>query len=217
MRNMENNDQQLNLKKFYDDLAQSWDNTRPKYNLKVFEKIISYLVKYDFSSVLDFGCGTGLFCKYVQENYPGIKVSGIDISSKMIEKARANCPGQKFYAGDIFSIPLPKYDAVVSKDVFNHIADVKKTLVRLDELVSPGGAIVIANREREQTARKEILAGFYSLKYQVSEEKFSFTPTDEEINSFLKTLSNFHDRHKAIIRKRLVESGDYYILYTRKS
>lgn len=214
---MQSNTKQFNIEKFYNDISQNWDNTRPKYTFEIFKKIASYLVKNNSSVVLDFGCGTGLFTKYVQENYPGIKVSGIDISSQMIEKAKVNLPNCKFYTGDIFSITLPKYDAVVSKDVFNHIPDSNKALTRLDELVNPGGVMIIANREREQKTKKEILAVLQSLKYQISEERYLFAPTKEEIDSFLKTLPNFDDYHKDIIRKRLEKSDDYYILYAHKS
>lgn len=67
------------------------------------------------------------------------------------------------------------------------------------ELLNKNGVLIIANREREQTTRKEILTALQSLKYQISEEQFSFTPTEEEINSLLETLTGFSNQHKQII------------------
>lgn len=214
---MQRDSKQLNIEKFYDDLSQNWDNTRPKYTHEIFKKIASYLVKNNLSSVLDFGCGTGLFAKYVQENYPGIEVEGIDTSSQMIEKARTNCLSCQFYAGDIFSTALHKYDAIVSKDVFNHISDIPKTLSRLNELISPQGLIVIANRERESNTEKEITAALKSLRFQVTVHHFDFKPSQEEIESFLKTLVGFEEKHKDIIKERLVSSGKYYIVSANRS
>lgn len=114
----------IDITKFYDDLSQSWDSTRPKYTLEIFIEIISRLDKNKPYSILDFGCGTGLLCKYLSDNLPNAKIDGIDISSQMIERAKANCPGCNFYVGDILSIALPQYDAIISKDVFNHIDDI---------------------------------------------------------------------------------------------
>lgn len=206
----------LNLTKFYDDLAQSWDNTRPKYTLEIFKKIVSRLDKNEAHSILDFGCGTGLFCKYLSENLPKAKIKGVDISKQMIERAKKNCPGGNFYVGDILSFNLSNFDIIVSKDVFNHVYKIPTIISRLNQLLNKNGMLIIANREREQATRMEILSALQSLKHQVSEEQHSFTPTEDEINVFLKTLTGFSSRHKQAIRKKLLTSGGYYIIYARK-
>lgn len=206
----------FDLTKFYDELAKSWDKTRPEYILKIFKEIITRLDKNKTQSILDFGCGTGLFCKYVEDNFHNTRIEGIDISSQMIDKAKANCPVCQFYAGDIFQINLPTYDAVVSKDVFNHIPDISKTVTRLNELINPEGTIIIANREREFNTEKEITAVLKSLNYQVVAEHFNFKPNQEEIDSFLKTLIGFEERHKSVIKEKLANSGKYYIISAKK-
>jgi trans-aconitate methyltransferase len=203
----------FDITRFYDDLANSWDNTRPKYTLEIFEKITSRLDKGKPYSILDFGCGTGLLCRYLSDNLPNARIEGVDVSSRMIEKARRNCPEGSFYVGDILSLNLPHYDIVVSKDVFNHIDKIPEVFSRLNELLNDDGAFIIANREREQTTKETILAALKLLEYQVSEEQYSFTPAEEEIRCFLKTLSGFSDRHVQMIRERLLASGNYYIIY----
>ncbi len=175
------NKKKIDLAKFYNDLSQSWDNTRPKYTQEIFRKIASHLDKNKQYFILDFGCGTGLLCKYLSENLPKAKIDGIDISNQMIEKARINCPNCNFYTGDIFSVTFPQYDAIVSKDVFNHIDDIPKTLKRLNDLLRVNGMLILANRERERGVKNSIVATLESLEYKMFVEQYSFMPTKEEI------------------------------------
>ncbi len=210
------NKEKIDTTKFYNDLSQSWDNTRPKYTEEIFRKIASRLDKSRPYSILDFGCGTGLLCEYLSENLPKAKIDGIDISNQMIEKARINCPNCNFYTGDIFSVTLPQYDVIVSKDVFNHIDDIPQTLKRLDSLLRVNGMLILANREREGGVKNSIVAALESLEYKMFVEQYSFVPTKEEIELFLKTLPNFNEYHIKTIRERLEASGEYYVVYATK-
>ena len=214
MSNMTEN--KFEIDKFYDDLSKSWDKTRPKYTQEIFRKIISHLDKNKSYSILDFGCGTGLLCKFISENFPNAKIEGIDISSQMIEKAKINCPNCNFYVGDITSINLPNYDVIVSKDVFNHIDDIHQTISRLNDLLNPKGLLVIANRERERKVKDEIVSTLETMGYEISTEYHSFKPTKQEIDSFIETLSNFKEEYKNIIRKKLESEDKYYIIFADK-
>lgn len=201
------------IDKFYDNLSKSWDRTRPKYTHDIFRKITAHLDKNKFYSIFDFGCGTGLLCKFISDNFPNAKIEGIDISSQMIEKAKINCPNCKFYVGDISSITLPNYDVIVSKDVFNHIDDIHQTISRLNHLLNPNGKLVIANRERERKVKDEIISALETMGYETSTEYHSFKPTKQEIDSFIDNLSGFKEEHKNIIRKKLESKDKYYIIF----
>lgn len=206
----------LQIDKFYDGLSASWDKTRPKFTTEVFARIHSKINSKD-ASILDFGCGTGLLTKYLHEKLPGAKIDGMDISQEMIKKAQANCPECRFYYGDISSAELPQYDVIIAKDVFNHIPDFTETIVKLDERLKPKGSIIIANREREQGKKRDIFGVLESLGFSVSAEEYTFNPSSEEINAFLSTLSGFSETHKAAIKKYLESSGKYYIIYSQKT
>jgi len=207
----------LQTEKFYDGLAKSWDETRPGFTAEIFAEIASGLDKGKRLDILDFGCGTGLLCKYISENLPNAKIEGIDISSRMIEKAKANCPGCNFYAGSIFSLELQQYNAIISKDVFNHIGDISKTVLRLDALLSPGGMIVIANRERKPGVKEEIMDALRSAGFEASVKLCAFDPAEEEIEAFIKSLPGINEVHKGVIRNKLQASGEYYIIRACKS
>lgn len=206
----------LDIVKFYNDLSDSWDKTRPAYSAEIFKLMISGMDKDKQHSILDFGCGTGLLCKYLLDNFPRAKAEGVDISSQMIKKAKANCPGCNFYTGDISSIDSGNYDIIVSKDVFNHIGDIRKTILKLDSILRPGGKLIFANRERDPQIKKEIIDSLESLEYGIRSGNHSFKPTKEEINFFIETLSEFQEKHKDIIKNKLSGDVNYYIIFADK-
>ncbi|EEO25464.1 class I SAM-dependent methyltransferase [Helicobacter winghamensis] len=83
---------------------------------KCFSRIGDYLLRLFKECVigdriLDFGCGTGIFCEYFAKN--GYKVVGVDVSFDMIEYAKKNHNlhsarggGQiEYYCDDIRSFP----------------------------------------------------------------------------------------------------------------
>ncbi len=210
------NNDKFDIVKFYNDLSESWDKTRPAYGMEIFKKMTSGMDKDKRYSVLDFGCGTGLLCKYIFDNFSHAKVEGIDISNRMIEKAKSNCPGCSFYSGDISSIDSGDYDMIISKDVFNHIEDISKTVLKLDSLLRSSGKFVFANRERNPQIKKEITDSLESLGYGIISEDYSFKPTKGEIDSFIKTLSGFQEKHKGIIKDKLSSDVNYYIVFADK-
>jgi len=73
--------------------------------------------------VLDLGCGTGITTKYIAEL--GAKVTGIDISQKLIEFARENSNHEniKYLVGDVTDINLGKkvFEVICIIDVMEHI------------------------------------------------------------------------------------------------
>ncbi|MHB8119644.1 MAG: class I SAM-dependent methyltransferase [Methanothrix sp.] len=204
------------IDKFYDYLSKSWDKTRPKYTQEIFKKITAHLDMNKPYSIFDFGCGTGLLCKFISDNFPNAKIEGIDISSQMTEKAKNNCPNCNFYIGNVTSINLPNYDVIISKDVFNHIGDIRKTISKLNDLLNPKGMLIITNRERKQNVKDEIIKTLEILNYKISTESHSFKPTKQEIDSFMETLSIFKEEHKNIIRKKLEGEDKYYMIFADK-
>lgn len=73
------------------------------------------------SHVLDVGCGTGGNSIYIAKKY-GCKVTGIDISEMMVEKARTRAENEgmedvlSFHVGDAYSLAYPDgtFDAVLT-------------------------------------------------------------------------------------------------------
>ncbi|KAI7861213.1 S-adenosyl-L-methionine-dependent methyltransferase, partial [Lichtheimia hyalospora FSU 10163] len=74
------------IKNNYDKFSNEYEEGYFKTNMP---KILENISKtYDFNgSVLDLGCGTGVFGRFLIKNNDNIKITGIDISPKMAEKA----------------------------------------------------------------------------------------------------------------------------------
>ena len=68
----------------------------------------------DGATVLDIGCGAGV--PYTRALAQRFIVTGVDSSSEMIQRARANVPTGSFIQGDIMSVefPLSSFDGAVA-------------------------------------------------------------------------------------------------------
>jgi ubiquinone/menaquinone biosynthesis C-methylase UbiE len=76
------------------------------------------------SKVLDIGCGPGNVAKQLCE-YKSLYITGIDLSSEMLEIAKGNVPEGMFYLQDSreASFPPELYDAVVLSFSIVHLYD----------------------------------------------------------------------------------------------
>ena len=63
--------------------------------------VLSNLKGYQFSSLLDIGCGDGRFLREVNDNIPGIMLKGVDYSKSAINLACALNPSIDYVCLDI--------------------------------------------------------------------------------------------------------------------
>ena len=97
-------------------------------------------------TVLDAGCGEGYLSRILAQH--GAHVTGVDISPKLIELARAKDPdGAITYQVADLSQPLPDYEAqfdlVASYFVLNDVYDYQGFLATLNAALKPAGRLVI--------------------------------------------------------------------------
>ncbi|MDX1285238.1 MAG: arsenite methyltransferase [Draconibacterium sp.] len=104
-------------------------------------------------SVLDLGSGAGNDC-FVARKLVGDKgkVTGLDFTDEMIEKARKNVKktGFKnidFVKGDIENMPLPEneFDVVISNCVLNLVPDKEKAFKETYRVLKPGGHFCVSD------------------------------------------------------------------------
>jgi SAM-dependent methyltransferase len=71
--------------------------------------------------VLELGCGAG--SPETRRLASRFRLTGVDISPRQVERARATVPGAEFLCADLTGLELPpgSFDAVVSFYVFNHV------------------------------------------------------------------------------------------------
>ena len=96
-------------------------------------------------SVLDAGCGTGYFC-HVAHALGASIVTGLDLSPRMIEKAKINCPAAELHCADITKEPIGKtFDIVIFALVLGHIEDLKPVLANIASALKPGGTLLMSD------------------------------------------------------------------------
>ncbi|MGK7947676.1 MAG: trans-aconitate 2-methyltransferase [Xenococcaceae cyanobacterium] len=105
------------------------------------EEIIELLAPQAGEYILDLGCGTGQLTNKIAAT--GAKVTGIDRSSEMIVKARANYPQLKFEVANAtnFQVKQP-LDAVFSNAVLHWIKQPEAVINCIQQALKPGGRFV---------------------------------------------------------------------------
>jgi ubiquinone/menaquinone biosynthesis C-methylase UbiE len=97
------------------------------------------------SAVLDVGCGSGYVASKLEDR--GFKVTGIDISTRMLELARGNSPKSTFLRMDMKRLDFPKesFDAVICLYSIFHVPRRYHlgVLKRFRRVLKPNGLLVI--------------------------------------------------------------------------
>jgi SAM-dependent methyltransferase len=99
--------------------------------------------------VVDVGCGPGFFAVELLDEVGGEgSVVGVDVSSAMLgvaAKRSAGRPNVDFRHGDATALPVEdgEFDAALSVQVLEYVADVPAALGELFRAVRPGGRVVI--------------------------------------------------------------------------
>jgi tRNA (cmo5U34)-methyltransferase len=112
---------------------------------------------------LDLGAGTGLLTALILAKFPNAMATLIDISEKMLAKARERFETEKhisFCIMDYAASPLPgRYDLVVSALSIHHLADSEKMALfgSIYEALVPGGTFIHAELVKGTTEFTEAL------------------------------------------------------------
>ncbi len=107
-----------------------------------FKKFVQQNLKPD-QSVLDIGCGTGLFLKDLQGM--GLRLNGIDLNEPFLEKAKAHLPEATYYHGsflDKFEGDT-KYDLISCFSVLMYVepSRLQEFFDKIYDLLNSGGFV----------------------------------------------------------------------------
>lgn len=142
-----------------------------------FQKLIEGL-ELESRKILDFGCGLGSFCGFLEERGIRCEYVGIDIVSDFVKKASAAYPNSRFLATSILDID-ETFDFVFSSGVFAFsskelfIESVKKSFelakeaYRFNVLLNASGRgyMKISKEELQKTIGRICKDVFYNYGY----------------------------------------------------
>ncbi len=109
--------------------------------------------------VLDACCGTGDLA--VAAERIGGRVTGLDFSERMLERARRKAGSIEWVRGDLLELPFPgeAFDAATVGFGVRNVADLGRALGELRRVLRPGGRLAIL----EITVPRGVLRPFYRL------------------------------------------------------
>ena len=117
-------------------------------------------------SLLDLGCGGGLLCEPLARL--GAKVTGLDATAESIEIARHHAEAAgleidyRHGSAEDLAAEGAHFDAVISLEVIEHVADLEAFLAAAVALTRPGGALVLSTLNRTP---KSFLLGIVGAEY----------------------------------------------------
>lgn len=156
-------------------------------------------------SMLDVGCGTGGYSIPLAKQFAS-KLTGIDVSREMLERARAKYPNGNWILGDIESIDFEEnsFDVVLMSYVLHHIRDYKRTLKMVYKILKrASGLLFIATDDHDQ---------FHSSFYhrympRIMEIDLNRFPKVNELCNYLRSI-NFKVRVKKVRREQRMSCGE---------
>ncbi len=101
-----------------------------------------------YPSILDAGCGSGVFSFELAKRHPEAKVTGVELESGLVARAneiarRAHLSNCSFQQGDVTKLGFSdEFDLVVSVDNFEHVEDDIAAMRTLLHALHPGGRLV---------------------------------------------------------------------------
>ena len=177
--------------RFFDVLAPKWDEETGTENEKIIEMLLDNASVSEGEDILDVGCGTGrLFHYYLKRNVSS--VTGIDISSGMIEIAKKKCPGGKIVliCDDASDHSFGRcFDRIVVFDAFPHFTDPEKTIENLSKHLKEDGTLTIAHN----ASRDEINRRHGVMRSDVSHVLMDIDELDEVVSKYLKVEIKISD------------------------
>jgi arsenite methyltransferase len=103
--------------------------------------------------VLDIGSGPGLLAHDMAASVGhGGRICGVDVSEDMLTMSRRRCadqPWTEFRKADATQLPYPDntFDAAVSIQVYEYVADIPAALAELRRVMRPGGRVLIMDTD----------------------------------------------------------------------
>ena len=109
-------------------------------------------------TVLDIGCGVGVFTKLVKDTYPECNVWGIDISDKAIEANKLKNPDITYlqgYIGRLDFLPEEKFDVIFCGETIEHLDEPSVLFNEAFKLLKKGGKLIITTPKEEHIQSEE--------------------------------------------------------------
>lgn len=178
----------------YDKICPQWDEYRKKTSVNKCIADFSRRLKPN-SSILDVGCGTGYPIDFFLSER-GFRITGIDSSVKMIEKAASlKLKNTEYHVADLFGFRTEeKFDAIIAFDCLWHICHDNQKYIygTIASLIKKGGYFIFTHGKKDGEIYGEMMGQtFYYGALDAEEVKKILISEGFEIISFTE---NYKER-----------------------
>lgn len=176
------------------------------------ELILEMLNPGNGETILDAGCGTGVFVGDLIK--AGARVAGLELSPVMLRRALAKFTGQAFYPvqGDMVGLPFAEntFDRTVSNTAIEFIEDARGAVDELFRVTRPGGVIVVttlnslspwADRRRKAAEKGHPL--FEHVYFRSPDEMLDLS----SVRGTFKTAVHFEKETDPPLARQIEEAG----------
>ena len=131
---------------YFDQRSAEWDDLyqRDPRFARRFELLTSFirplLAKHHIKRALDYGCGSGIFSRYLAKE--GIEVTGLDISEQMLNKARELSDESINFTNDLTQVTASRFDAIFALSVLEYVDHVDELLRAFASSTNQNGLLV---------------------------------------------------------------------------
>lgn len=149
---------------YFNRFAPNYDATvlAPDYNYtgvdQVFNTASGFLTENPKAVVLDVGCGTGLVGEKLKNEFPDITLLGIDISSKMLDKAKQKGIYSKLESVNLecdeFTFNPDSIDLVVSSATFDYVRKLSPSFKEISRVLRQDGELCVTTYAGEDEQNK---------------------------------------------------------------
>lgn len=128
------------VRDFFDKVANNYTHD----DCEFINKELASLGLDKYHHILDLGCGKGVISAELAV-YSGGEVTGLDISSKMIDAAKeaVKHPRVKFIRDDFYAFVHEPFDAIICFDCYPHFLDKNGFIEKANELLNKNGMLLI--------------------------------------------------------------------------
>ncbi len=194
------------LRKYYNQKANLFNELELTYNNKSrykrfffnirFKNVIKTLSPGRKEKILDVGCGTGYYLKYVLEK--GAEAYGTDLSEEYIKQSKAYIYPQhaNLKIASATNIPFRNdyFDKVLMTEVIEHIPRYRESLREIYRVLKIGGSAIITTPNKFSYMNIA-----YKLKRVLKGFKFNEHVKEFSRNEFLSLLSKYFKIEKVVM------------------
>ena len=193
------------VRRGYDACAKAYHESRARQPATELAALLNRLA--DAADVLDVGCGAGIpIAESLARRH---RVTGVDLSRKMIQRARQNVPAAEFICADVTSISFnpASFDAVVAICSIFHLPREEQPALfrRIHRWLKPGGYLLCTlshNSESGYTEDDFFGTTMYWSNYGLSEYMESLAEAGFEVVEMSSTAVGDDENHPLVLARR---------------